>query len=214
VIDHLVAVGPYDKIPAIRGPEQIHAFDPNQHQRYDADKKRFVDDVYAQFEVLPLTTALNNVYPVDAHLVAYIVHKDGVPLDHQPRITKAALPYVEKELGYQLFASVVFLDIDNEPHEPWTPEMRRKAFEQYAEWDKADIVTWGIYHTKNGARFVQPLSKKIPIADFEDYMAEFREQIEKLGVKVDERCKDWTRVYRLPNVFRGGQKYHSPYVRL
>lgn len=169
-------------------------------------------NVRASFEVMDLNEAISKTYDTDAHLVTYIMKMpDGTPLKCQPRIAKEGLRYVLSQ-GYLVESQVIFLDIDNENHERWTPEAEKQAIDKYHQWDAQGIRTWGIYHTGKGARFVQPLENPIPVEQFEGYIFAFRKRIESLGVIVDKQCKDWTRHFRLPNVFRDGKRYKSTFI--
>lgn len=169
-------------------------------------------NVYATFEVMDLEEALTKTYESDAHLVTYVMKNyDGSPLKRQPRLAKEGLKYVLSQ-GYLVESEVICLDIDNENHASWTPETEQKAIEMYGRWDAAGIRTWCIYHTGKGARYVQPLEKPVSVERFEGYMLAFRKRIEGYGVKVDERCKDWTRHFRLPNVLRDGKRYTSSFM--
>ncbi len=157
------------------------------------------------FEVLHLHDALTRTYTSDAHLVAYVV--PGA--ERQPRINKPGLPYWPEptpEIG------VFFADLDNTPHVEWTNEKRDAAIARY---ESSDILqTAGIYHTKKGARVVQPIVRPIPVTEVEPYIARWHAQLWEAGLEPDKACKDWTRLFRLPNVFRDGEQFRTPYLNL
>jgi len=219
-MEHLIAVARTKYMRAVDGPENDWRPPEGTHL---FEGRRNVQ-AFACFEVVPLLTALNDTYSTDEHLVAYVMHRDGQRVPFQPRVAKDGLEYVRSQ-GFELFANVVVLDVDNdvpadsekERHAPWTPELVTEAEARYARWRADGTLTWGIYHTSKGARFVQPLDRWIPIHQFEYQMRAFYERVMALHRegerwRPDERCKDWTRHFRLPNVVRDGKDYRSPLV--
>ena len=156
------------------------------------------------FEVLELRDALTRVYPTNAHLVTYVVPG----LRRQPRINKPGLATFDgfPEVG------VFFCDLDNTPHVPWTPAMHEAALGRYESLEI--LQTAGIYHTKNGARVVQPLVRPLPVEQVEPYIARWFGELKAAGLNPDKACKDWTRLFRLPNVFRDGEHFRTPYLNL
>lgn len=162
------------------------------------------EDVREAYEVLELRDALERRYKTDAHLVAYVV--PGA--ERQPRINKPGLPH----FGRPVEMGVFFCDIDNPDHARWTDAMFAAAMEHY---DTLEILqTAGIYHTARGRRIVQPIAEPIPVQDVEPYIRRWFLDLEQAGLAVDWACRDWTRHYRLPNVYRGGSWYRSPWVFL
>lgn len=164
---------------------------------------------HAAFEVLPLADALLRAYKSDAHLATYTV-SNGAPLDRQPRVTKAGLPWVKGE-GYSLTSSALFADVDNPGHGDWTPELRA-AFDE--QWRTLPVLqTCGVYLTSHGYRLVQPLPHPVAVPEIELYQAAWLAELRAAGIAgVDLGCRDWTRLYRLPNVVRDGTPYRSPLV--
>ncbi len=156
------------------------------------------------YEVMELREALEKRYDTDAHLVTYVV--EGAT--RQFRINKPGLPYFDKPLWTQ----VLFCDVDNPGHADWTEDMVEAAYEQYATLDV--LRTVGIYHTKRGLRFVQPLARSIPSPEVEPYIAGWYHQLEEAGIKVDRSCRDWTHHFRLPHVYRNHEMWPSPVVLL
>jgi len=161
-------------------------------------------DVREAFEVLELHDALTRVYSTEAHLVSYVV--PGAK--RQPRINKPGLATFDgfPEIG------VFFADLDNPDHGDWTPALYQEALARY---ERLQILqTAGIYHTKHGARVVQPIVRPIPVEQVEPYIARWYKELKHAGLEPDEACKDWTRLFRLPNALHRGKPFRSPYIRL
>ena len=156
------------------------------------------------FDVLELRDALTRVYSTEAHLVTYVV--PGVK--RQPRINKPGLATFDgfPETG------VFFADLDNPDHGEWTPDSKQAALDLY---DRLEILqTAGIYLTKHGARIVQPIVRPIPVEQVEPYIARWHEELHQAGLNPDEACKDWTRLFRLPNALYKGKPFRSPHIHL
>jgi len=162
------------------------------------------EKVELAYEVLELGEALQREYRTDAHLVTYVVRGAR----RQPRINKPGLPSFPQPVEVGVF----FCDVDNPDHAPWTPETLGEALVQYD--NLAVLQTAGVYHTAHGRRIVQPLAEPIPAGEVEPYIRRWFRHLEDAGLAVDWQCRDWTRHYRLPHVFRDGRRYRSPYVQL
>jgi hypothetical protein len=156
------------------------------------------------FEVLELRDALTRVYSTDAHLVTYVV--PGAT--RQPRINKPGLPYFD---GFPK-TGVFFCDLDNPAHGEWTPELYEAALARYRSIEI--LQTAGIYHTAHGARVVQPIVRPVPVEQAEPFIARWLSELRQAGLDPDNSCKDWTRLFRLPNVLRDGKDFRSPFIRL
>jgi len=156
------------------------------------------------FEVVELRDALTRVYSTDAHVVTYVV--PGAT--RQPRINKPGLPYFDgfPETG------VFFCDLDNPGHAEWTPELYEAALARYESTEILQAA--GIYHTKHGARIVQPIARPIPVEQVEPYIARWYGELKQAGLDPDDACKDWTRLFRLPNVLYKGKPFRTPYLHL
>ncbi len=173
------------------------------HKRFAGfdGRRRRVAEAY---EVLDLRDALTRTYTSDAHLVTYVLPGAS----RQPRINKPGLPYFDgfPEIG------VFFCDLDNPGHAEWRPELHAEALARYASLEVLETV--GIYHTTHGARVIQPIVRPIPVEQVEPYIARWLTELEQAGQNPDWACRDWTRLFRLPNVLRDGQEFRSPYIRL
>ena len=161
-------------------------------------------DVPEAFRVLDLREALTRVYPTDAHAVTYVIPGAA----WQPRINKPGLATFD---GFPV-TGVFFADLDNPNHGDWTPELYDEALERYESLEI--LQTAGIYHTAHGARIVQPLVQPIPVEQVEPYIARWLQQLQQAGLDPDDRCKDWTRLFRMPNVRLKTGPFRTPYMNL
>src|SRR5258705_2621517 len=116
VTDCLVAVGPHPRVRGVKLPgDQDFTYDWLAEPGSPENTRKIVP----RFEVLSLRTALARCWPVDAHLVTYVLYRDGVPLERQPRITKASLPWI-REQGFTVLHHSFLPDLGNPAHEKAT----------------------------------------------------------------------------------------------
>lgn len=162
------------------------------------------------FRAIDLRAALSDVYTTDAHMVAYVVLTDGVPLALQPRVNKSSLTWMAEQ-GFGVEVDTVFADVDNPGHVEWSEELR-EAFGRLWSAAAGPLATCGVYLTAHGYRLVQPLDEPIPVAEIERYIYGWHRELQAAGVTADPSCRDWTRVFRLPNVTRGGKPYSTPFA--
>ncbi len=153
-------------------------------------------DGSADYERLPLEEALTRVWATDAHLVTYVVEGDA---ERQPRLRKESWT----RYGIPVSVGVLMVDVDNPGHREWEPGESVGAPEGA-----------GIYLTRAGYRLVQPLTALVPPPVAERMLATWIAELRGMGVAVDERCRDWTRHFRLPHVVRDRKPYRSPLVDL
>lgn len=156
-----------------------------------------------------LREALTREWPTDAHFTAYepleIPVTNGAPGETMPvRHTRQAITE-----GIPARLNVLVGDVDGPGHQA-TPEWRT-ATEARLE---ASGLAW--YATRNGYRVVELLPATYVIENAHDeglwweFYLGWREHLrESHGIEIDERCKDWTRIYRLPNVVRDGKPARS-----
>lgn len=158
-------------------------------------------------EVLTIEEAFARTYKTDAHMVSY------VPVDGPAvRLMKEGARPERGGVPVSYVTTVLVVDVDNEGHAVWTPE----AFAEWLAWYPTVpvLATCGVYATRGGWRIVQPLETPIPSHEVEPYILAFHEELLKSGIQADPSCKDWTRLMRLPNVWRRTGPYVSPHVSL
>ncbi len=207
MIDFLVAVGPHPRVRGVKLPgDEGFTYD----WRAESGSPENTRKILPRFEVLSLRTALVRCWPVDAHLVTYVLSRDGVPLGWQPRITKASLPWI-REQGFTVLHHCFLADLDNPDHGEWTPALRA-AFEH--GWDTVpSLRTAGVYLSRRGWRAIQPLDAPLTSEEYEPSHRQWMANLMRDTLVPDQGCKDWTRLFRLPHVLRDGLPYRSPVVR-
>lgn len=146
-------------------------------------------------------------WPTDAHYCGYAVYApDGQQLDEWPRINKGAVPAVRKE-GFEVLTTLISLDWDTPNHMPWdksriTQDQFVKALERAGKED-ARLDDWScMYFSKSGARIVYRLKEPMIVEQSELLSLAIRNLFDRQGLSMDEKCKDWTRIMRLPMVLR------------
>jgi hypothetical protein len=159
------------------------------------------------YTAAPIAEAFSRVYSSDAHLVTYVLHRDGEPLAHQPRLNKSCLPWL-REQGFEPLHSVLLFDIDNPGHR----EHGALDHEIWARRLRAELPEYGFYFTSKGVRLVVQLDRWVVPETAEEMLETVFGDLERRGFTPDRACRDWTRHYRLPHVRRAGADYRSPVV--
>ncbi|HEY4116378.1 MAG TPA: hypothetical protein VGM56_00930, partial [Byssovorax sp.] len=159
-------------------------------------------------EVVDLREALERTYKLDAHATVGVLHdSSGAPVAKQARINKSALPRLAAK-GYTLRAAVLFADVDNPGHAPWTDALREAWESRRASAPM--LASVGLYDTKNGLRLVQPLSRLLDADDTERALRGWKSLLARQGIIADGAeesqapgaCKSINWLYRLPRVRR------------
>ncbi len=166
-----------------------------------------------EIESLSLEEALRTKWETDALFVQYRRIDDrGQICTNWYRCNKPSLTSIQKE-GGNLEATLIALEWDNTPHEPWTPEAR-------AEWDDRftaalnqvamtipSVANWyALYFTLRGFRAIWVLNQPLGVDEIEPKIKGLQEAFRKAGLKTDEKTADWTRLFRLPQVVREDQE--------
>lgn len=172
------------------------------------------------------TLALNDIenlfeedFDCDAHIVTYTVQDpEGNYLDKQPRLNKQSLDGL-RAAGYEVSHASVWIDVDlkdvlgrsgseaapkllwtecsdSEQNKVWklVEDARQTLSDKGMEW-------FASYTTQAGLRFVHALAEAVPSGPaYEALVARFLSSYLLAGIKVDEACKDWTRLFRAPRV--------------
>lgn len=163
------------------------------------------------YTVAPLTEACARVYKTGAHLVPYIVFRDGAPLAHQPRVNKGGYAWL-LEQGYEVRLNTLLVDIDNPGHQEHGP----LAVELWTRRLREELPGFGFYVTSGGVRLVVALAEWTQPETAEEMLETLLCDLEAKGFKPDRKCRDWTRHYRLPHVYREDKRIHyrSPAVEV
>lgn len=143
--------------------------------------------------------AFDTVYPTDAHFVPYTVH--GQP--ECPRLNKRAA-----NLCTPLFGLLV-ADVDAPGHVA-TDAWQQAELDKVAELPDDATDHMGYYQTKGGYRLLARLPQQVGIDEFVRLQMSFRAFLLSVGIVADEACKDWTRCYRMPYVYRDNVQQDYP----
>lgn len=141
---------------------------------------------------MPLRQALERAHPDDRHFVAYAPRRlDGhlARLNTHATEGRAAVWDRLDDLDGPIEIRLLVGDIDAPGHEP-TPRWRRNTEALL------DASPYSYYATRGGYRILA-----LPEEPFALTCAVDADH----GLVLDRACKDWTRLYRLPNVVRDGE---------
>lgn len=146
--------------------------------------------------------ALRKKYKTDAHLVCYIVFRDGEPLEFQPRVNKSSIPWFYDQ-GFEVKMCTLFGDWDNEKHTAWNLEKFGQSLEQFATnpW----LRDCGMYYSSNGCRVIRTLKEFIHVFCVEPGILHWIMSGIRAGIPLDKLCRDFTRHFRLCWVIRDGK---------
>lgn len=139
---------------------------------------------YSTIPVVDHREAFVTDYPDDRWFAPYVLIGDDVPPGQSLRLNKSSLPTL-KRLGYKVACNLVVLDFDHN-----APDVTKLPPE------------WGWYSTQRGIRLFAELSTPIGPLHAE---AQIRAAFEQFP-GADPKCKDWTRLFRLPRVVRCDSK--------
>ena len=198
----MVACAPHKMIAGVKVPGTdglTHDF------RYPRGSDENAKGVEAAFANIPFAQAMALAWTSDAHCTTYTVERDGVPLPAQPRVNKQALWWMRKQ-GFELRHHALWADIDLPDHDKtWRQSgwiARTSLADQYAY--SAGLVDCWLYFTAKGLRAIRPLATPVLPEQYEALVTTWYADLEAQGIKPDGMCRDWTRLYRLPNVIRQG----------
>jgi len=166
-------------------------------------------------EGIDLEEALHREWDTDAHFVMYAAD-DGAGEEMYARINKGAfVPQLEQAGGRVVVRVLVFdhdlpRDADGEKQE-WSAESLDEflgSLQEALGTSNLEPTWW--YTTLHGSRFVYVLTEPVAPLDAEAMMLGIMDEFRKRGIELDDACKDWTRMFRLPHVEREGHgRYES-----
>ena len=167
-----------------------------------------LDDIPG-YPTVPVADGLRAVYGTDAHFVAYHIEEDGAALPQCPRLNKTskALDILASE-GADVLCSVIAIDVDDPTahatKEPSSERWRAGFLLSLEQLPDAYQDGLGWYLTKGGARLLWALDPPLPVARYEKVHAGLVAYLIGMGIEADTGTADWTRLFRLPRVVRGG----------
>jgi P4 family phage/plasmid primase-like protien len=162
-----------------------------------------------EVHAVPLHEALTREWPTDAHLTAY--EPISVPVVNGSPGETMLVRHTREGVaeGIPARLNVLIGDVDGPGHTA-TPEWRVETEGRLA----ASGLAW--YRTRNGYRVLEALPSAYVIESPKDeelwweFYLGWRETVqERFGIELDPACKDWPRLYRLPNVMRDGEQQRS-----
>lgn len=158
---------------------------------------------------IPLAQALATQWNCDAHIALYGIRGMNEPM---PRLGKTALPRL-RTMQQEPVLSSFWFDVDNPGHAPWRPEDRERL-----NADMAKAWRWlqrarAIYATKGGYRVVFALPYELSVEQWLGYEYALVQALQGCGLPIDlSTTGQWTRLFRLPQVVRDGEKsWEDPY---
>jgi hypothetical protein len=165
---------------------------------------------------IDLEAALRTKWDTDAHFVMYAAD-DGAGEEMYARINKGAfVPQLEQAGGRVVVRALVFdhdlpRDAASGEKQEWSAESLDEFLGSLSEavGDSTLEPTWW-YTTLHGSRFVYVLDEPVGPQEAEAMMLGIMDEFRKRGIELDDACKDWTRMFRLPHVEREGHgRYES-----
>ncbi len=147
--------------------------------------------------------AMQLEHDTDAHFICYSLASGN----EHPRIKKVCVPHVVAA-GDAVVLPFMAIDIDNPGHERWTGidgvmELLDLLYEFAPHWWPAHDWSF-FYSTRAGVRLFYTLTEPLPPNEWEQRARGLITEFKRQNFDVDPACKDWTRLFRLPDVMRDG----------
>lgn len=137
-------------------------------------------------------------FNTDAHFACYALPGSGTP-----RIRYKDIARMEQPPFLVMWA----LDIDLPGHSPWPDdpsETIRQYIDVFAGTRNPEILEGcGYYPTKHGLRVLLVPDQPIPVELAGSWIRQLLNELSWIP-GLDQSCKDWTRLFRLPRVVRDG----------
>jgi hypothetical protein len=204
-VQPLIAYADHKKYQGISEPGfRDHTYDWRAAPGSPENTKSIQD----HYTVSPLAAALERVYTSEAHLVSYVLHRDGEPLAHQPRLNKSSLDWLTSQ-GYDIRINTLFVDVDNPGHADNT----ELTIQTWASRIRSLLPGYGFYITPRGVRLIVLLDAWVDPERAEEMLETVFRHLEAVGIAPAEesrKCRDWTRHMKLPH-YRS-EKHHTQYI--
>lgn len=153
-----------------------------------------------------INDALATVFRTDAHFAPYYVaDRDGNVLPmRMDKLPTPAAPLgplaVLRANGFDVLCTGIVLDVDAPTHikqarmvESWSREILTRL---------PDTEPAGFYFTRGGFRLLWAYEHPVSAEHHENAVMQYLRRVKDYGIDADPKCKDWTRLFRLPNVCR------------
>ena len=155
-----------------------------------------------RMDVMPMPQVMAKSFNTDMFFTCYTVK--GIEDLGWPRLRKEALSSYTKEFGEPQMLYFAF-DWDCPNHSSWTDDLFSQFFETFYAMTDEQLICWRwVYTSRHGARIVYQLKDSVGVVDGEKYIATMLLRFREAGLVMDEKCKDWTRLFRAPKVVRDG----------
>jgi len=178
---------------------------PGLKRMADLDDDEILSRVLA--EPVELEDALTRRWDSDAHFVTYVAEDEDGEVLHA-RINKGAFVQQLEQAGGRIVVRALVFDhdlprLDTGEKQEWSADGLESFLGDLSEAignSYLEPTAW--YTTLHGSRFVYVLDSPTGRLDAEAMMLGIIEEFAKLGIELDDSCKDWTRLFRLPHVER------------
>jgi|GEM_PF-4230846 len=149
----------------------------------------------------------SKVYYTDAHFAPYIGYEkaSNTYLDSLPRVNKQGLPRWRAD-GGEIYLTLFVVDVDDPEKidgKYARPEWRKEMEDNIAKLPSD--LQFTVYDTRGGVRLVARPTRWMLPEESEATWPTLAARLAEYGITADPNCKDWTRLYRLPNVKRDGK---------
>jgi hypothetical protein len=153
-------------------------------------------------DVMSLEDMLTKQFKTDAHFTSYRI----TDYPRWPRLNLSILPEIRQD-GRDVVLSYLTFDWDNADHAEWTNNLLAQATATFHACQDPVIKSWSaIYTTAHGMRLIYKMSRPVPVDEAQQHLAWMFHHFKENGFdRIDEGCKDWTRLMRCPQVIRDGK---------
>ena len=172
---------------------------------FEADPGRFLADAS-----VPVSEGFARCWDYDAHFAQYVALDDeGSPA--YARINKRGSSFVGDlvAVGGRVVCPLLVFDHDRHDADGNKIEWTSKELDEFVQFlvgsDPSLLPTYW-YTTQHGSRFVYVLTQSVGVREAEGLMLGIMRDWAQRGLELDPSCKDWTRLFRLPRVLRGGNR--------
>jgi len=155
-----------------------------------------------KFPLIEAKKAFSTSYQTDSHILLYS-YPDDSPT---PRLRLGNLAdLIERD--FEPVLNWVFVDVDNENHEKWTPDEAEAHWFRLKKAFKDPVFeSANFYGTRGGYRLVFKLEAPIKVSFASHYIEQFSNYLRNLGIPLDAFCiQKWNTIFRLPRVTREGE---------
>lgn len=154
-------------------------------------------------ERVTITEALERHWDNEHALVTYFSPTE----ETIPRLKKSALKGL-REAGAKVLISCLVLDYDLHDDNGKRPWMNPDEAEGViAEIFQAQVpVPTAYYTTKHGLRLIYELEEPMTPEHSEQAYQELLDVFQRAGIEMDQATSDWTRIFFLPYIEKGGEK--------